>query len=145
MRIAILAIVLIIGFFIVPNLTQGPVSGGHREYISFTVRELRNLMQNEYNIYRRYVHGNPIALTGEIAETTTRTLTLRVPSSSWAANIETSRDIKRAVNDSHFRGDTITVYGIADIALGDVPIVRRAANNRPPNATIVTLAEVRRR
>ena len=143
--ITIFAVLVILGAFLVPNITRGPVAGGHGEYISFTVAELRQLMQNENNIYMRYVHGRPIALTGEIAETSTRVLSLRIPSSSWASVVDTNNNVRRSINDNYFSGDIITLYGISNSAAFNVPGINRATNIRPPNATIVTLAEVRRR
>ena len=143
--ITILAVLALIGAFIIPSTTRGPESGGHEEYIAFTVTQLRELMQNENNIYMRYVHDRPIALTGEISQITNRQFSLRVPGSSWASDVGTNNRIRRSINENYFAGDIITLYGIADYHAFNIPVVNRATNIRPPNATIVTLAEVRRR
>ena len=143
--ITILAVLALLGTFVVPSITRGPAAGDHDEYIAFTVTQLHELLRDERDIYMRYVHDRPIALTGEISEITNWQFSLRVPGSSWASAVSTNNSIRRSINDNYFAGDSITLYGIADYHAFNIPVVNRATNIRPPNARIVTLDEVRRR
>ena len=136
--IIIVAVILILSF--IGSFTErGPDRNtGPREYIRFTAVELNNLAQNDYPTFRRYVYGNPVAITGEISSATPRELLLRT-GTAWAFNVSTNRSTRSSISNNYFRGETITVYGISS----GVRSIERATNVRPQNATILTLAQAR--